>query len=66
MTDKERYAPDIEAILSHRHDNGADLWTTAREARIGRLRQLIGDLLVGPPTVAKLTVAAGLVAELAE
>ena len=28
MTDKERYAPDIEAILSHRHDNGADLWTT--------------------------------------
>ena len=28
MTDKERYAQDIEAILSHRHDNGADLWTT--------------------------------------
>ncbi|CAI9414187.1 NAD-specific glutamate dehydrogenase [Pleomorphomonas sp. T1.2MG-36] len=47
-------------------EGGADLWTTAREARIGRLRQLIGDLLVGPPTVAKLTVAAGLVAELAE
>jgi glutamate dehydrogenase len=47
-------------------EGGADLWTTAREARIGRLRQLVGDLLVGPPTVAKLTVAAGLVAELAE
>ena len=28
MADKEMYAPDIEAILSHRHDNGADLWTT--------------------------------------
>ena len=28
MTDKERYSQDIEAILSHRHDNGADLWTT--------------------------------------
>ncbi|PKR88024.1 NAD-glutamate dehydrogenase [Pleomorphomonas diazotrophica] len=47
-------------------EGGADLWTTAREARIGRLRQLVGDLLAGPPTVAKLTVAAGLVAELAE
>ncbi len=47
-------------------EGGADMWTTAREARIGRLRQLVGDLLVGPPTVAKLTVAAGLVAELAE
>ncbi|SCM78095.1 Bacterial NAD-glutamate dehydrogenase superfamily [uncultured Pleomorphomonas sp.] len=47
-------------------EGGADLWTTAREARIGRLRQLIGDLLAGAPTVAKLTVAAGLVAELAE
>lgn len=47
-------------------EGGADLWTTAREARIGRLRQLIDDLLVGPPTVAKLTVAAGLVAEMAE
>jgi len=22
------YLPDIEAILSHRHDNGADFWTT--------------------------------------
>ncbi len=47
-------------------EGGADLWTTAREGRIGRLRQLIGDLLIGAPTVAKLTVAAGLVAELAE
>ena len=47
-------------------EGGADLWMTAREARIGRLRQLIGDLLAGVPTVAKLTVAAGLVAELAE
>ncbi|MBS1180936.1 MAG: gdhB [Proteobacteria bacterium] len=47
-------------------EGGADLWTTAREARIGRLRLLVGDLLVGPPTVAKLTVAAGLVAELTE
>ncbi|MCM5554474.1 NAD-glutamate dehydrogenase [Pleomorphomonas sp. NRK KF1] len=60
------------AIARHRivaraiAEGGADLWTTAREARIGRLRQLVGDLLVGPPTVAKLTVAAGLVAELAE
>lgn len=47
-------------------EGGADLWTTAREARIGRLRQLIGDLLAGAPTVAKLTVAAGLVDELAD
>ncbi|NLD01893.1 MAG: prenyltransferase, partial [Clostridiales bacterium] len=28
MTDKERYSSDMEAILSHRYDNGADLWTT--------------------------------------
>lgn len=25
---KQRYQSDIDAILSHRHDNGADLWTT--------------------------------------
>lgn len=25
---EERYASDVEAILSHRYDNGADLWTT--------------------------------------
>lgn len=25
---EERYSSDIEAILSHRYDNGADLWTT--------------------------------------
>lgn len=24
----KQYASDVEAILSHRHDNGADLWTT--------------------------------------
>jgi len=23
-----KYAPDLETILSHRHDNGADYWTT--------------------------------------
>jgi hypothetical protein len=23
-----QYVSDVEAILSHRHDNGADLWTT--------------------------------------
>lgn len=23
-----RYASDVEEILSHRHDNGADLWAT--------------------------------------
>ena len=23
-----KYSSDIEAILSHRHDNGADFWTT--------------------------------------
>ena len=28
METKDKYARDIEAILSHRHDNGADLWTT--------------------------------------
>lgn len=28
MTVAAQYAPDIEAILSHRHDNGADLFTT--------------------------------------
>lgn len=47
-------------------EGGADLWTTAREARVERMRRLIADLLAGTPTVARLTVAAGLVAELAE
>ncbi|WP_444659643.1 prenyltransferase [Caproiciproducens sp. R2] len=28
MAVEKRYASDVEAILSHRHDNGADLWTT--------------------------------------
>lgn len=28
MAIEEQYASDVEAILSHRHDNGADLWTT--------------------------------------
>ena len=28
MSVDKQYASDIEAILSHRHDNGADLWTT--------------------------------------
>lgn len=28
MAVEERYLPDVEAILSHRHDNGADIWTT--------------------------------------
>ncbi len=28
MVIDEKYASDVEAILSHRHDNGADLWTT--------------------------------------
>ena len=28
MAVKKQYASDVEAILSHRHDNGADLWTT--------------------------------------
>jgi hypothetical protein len=28
MAVNPQYASDVEAILSHRHDNGADLWTT--------------------------------------
>lgn len=28
MTVDNQYVSDIEVILSHRHDNGADLWTT--------------------------------------
>lgn len=28
MPVEKQYAPDVEAILSHRQDNGADLWTT--------------------------------------
>ncbi|MDR1630537.1 MAG: prenyltransferase [Oscillospiraceae bacterium] len=28
MAVSERYRADVEAILSHRHDNGADFWTT--------------------------------------
>ncbi|MDL2293361.1 prenyltransferase [Ruminococcaceae bacterium OttesenSCG-928-D13] len=28
MAVEERYLPDVEAILSHRHDQGADYWTT--------------------------------------
>lgn len=28
MAIEKQYALDVEAILSHRHDNGADLWTT--------------------------------------
>ncbi len=28
MTVEKKYLTDMEAILSHRHDNGADFWTT--------------------------------------
>ena len=28
MAVEKQYTSDVEAILSHRHDNGADLWTT--------------------------------------
>lgn len=28
MTVEKKYLSDVEAVLSHRHDNGADLWTT--------------------------------------
>lgn len=28
MAVEKQYASDVEVILSHRHDNGADLWTT--------------------------------------
>ncbi len=28
MAAEKQYLPDIDAILSHRHDNGADFWTT--------------------------------------
>lgn len=31
MTAETKVSKDIEAILSHRHDNGADYWTTADE-----------------------------------
>ncbi len=27
-TVEARYRADVDAILSHRHDNGADRWTT--------------------------------------
>lgn len=28
MTVEDQYASDVDVILSHKHDNGADLWTT--------------------------------------
>jgi hypothetical protein len=28
MAIEKQCASDVEAIISHRHDNGADLWTT--------------------------------------
>lgn len=28
MAVEKQYLPDVEIILSHRHDNGADLWAT--------------------------------------
>ena len=28
MAVENQYVSDVEAILSHKHDNGADLWTT--------------------------------------
>lgn len=28
MAVEKQYESDMEAILSHRYDNGADLWTT--------------------------------------
>ncbi len=28
MAVDKQYESDVEEILSHRHDNGADLWTT--------------------------------------
>ncbi len=27
MAVEKQYASDVELILSHKHDNGADLWT---------------------------------------
>lgn len=29
MAAEQQYAPDVEVILAHRYDNGADLWTTS-------------------------------------
>lgn len=31
MTIEKQYMSDAEAIMSHRQDNGADLWTTPDE-----------------------------------
>lgn len=28
MTVEKQYVSDVEVILSHKHDNGDDLWTT--------------------------------------
>ena len=28
MAVEERYTSDVDVILSHRYDNGADYWTT--------------------------------------
>jgi len=28
MVVKKQYASDVDLILTHKHDNGADLWTT--------------------------------------
>ena len=28
MSVEKKYISDVETILSHRHDNGADFWTT--------------------------------------
>ncbi len=28
MSVEQQYLADVDAILAHRHDNGADLWAT--------------------------------------
>lgn len=67
MAVERRYASDVEAILSHRYDNGSDLWTTPdkrllKGAPFSTLESVLFLLEMGvEPTESLLTEAAELV-----
>ena len=47
MVVEKRYESDMEAILSHRHDNGADLWTTPDKRFLEAFEALRSKLVDG-------------------
>ena len=67
MAVEAQYASDVETILSHRHDNGADLWTTPdrrliKGAPFSMLESVLYLLELGmAPTDPLLQEAAGLI-----